>query len=97
MAWTAGVTGSGQTVAVATEVQFFLPSSVLLNCTKLKVLNASEGAVAEIRIPELHGATGSASVALGASEEFEFSGNGISAAFVTGENAVITWFPTAGG
>lgn len=93
MAVTAGLTGSTQTVG-ATEERFFTPSADQYHCTSLKV-RVQSGAVATVRIPELHGASGGARIPIGETEIFRFGHDGISEAYVSGNGAVIDWYPVA--
>lgn len=88
---TIGITGDAMTPAGATEERFFRAPDGNARCTRLFVKTAT--GAAKIRIPELHGETGYANLAIGESREFEHSE--ITAAYVTGATAVLTWYPTA--
>lgn len=96
MAWTADTTGAAQTVASASEVRFFTPTSDNLHCTTLKV-RVRSGAPVVIRVPELHGASGGWPMDIGDVQEFRFGHDGVSEAYVTGNGAVLDWAPIAGG
>lgn len=88
---TPGLTGASETVG-ASEETFFTGGS----CSTLAVRLVSGAAVCRVRIVALHGVTAGAVLRTGDPIQYFRVGNDkITVAFVSGENAIIDWWPAA--
>ena len=92
---TQGITGSGQTPEASEALAFSARQHGKMISTIIVQNASSATGNASVRVPELHGSTGFATIRPGQSHPFRVKDGEIEDVYISGENAIVDWFGVA--